>query len=188
MQTLRKAIVLFLALTVVVGILYPLAVTGLAMLVFPEQSSGSLIYDRDGRLAGSRLIGQPFADPGHFWSRPSATSDPPYNSLASGGSNLGPTNADLLRQFRERVEKLRASGMQGPIPADLVMASGSGLDPDITLEAALAQIPRIARVRHLPEAELRGLVLRQARGKPWNPLGVPRVNVLELNLRLGTLR
>ena len=158
MKEIKTGILLFVALSLLTGILYPAAVTVLAQTIFPKQSAGSIIYKADGTPAGSALIGQPFSDPKYFWPRPSATADFPYNALASGGSNLGPTNKELSRQIAERLKSLRESGIHGSLPADLVMASGSGLDPNISPEAALIQITRISKARNIPEAELLRLV------------------------------
>ncbi|HVW69372.1 MAG TPA: potassium-transporting ATPase subunit KdpC [Steroidobacteraceae bacterium] len=187
--TLRPALVLFLILTAVTGIAYPLLITGIAQTVFPRQAGGSLVL-RDGKVTGSRLIGQSFSDPGHFWSRPSATAPQPYNGLASGGSNLGPLNPALTDAVKARVEALRAAdpAQRTPIPVDLVTASGSGLDPDITLAAAEYQVPRVARSRGLKPQVVEALIAAHARGRRLGILGEPRVNVLELNLALERLK
>lgn len=185
---LRPALTLFVTLSIVCGAVYPLLVTGLAQLVFPDAANGSLVV-RDGRVVGSRLIGQQFADPGHFWGRPSATAPMAYNAGASGGSNLGPANPDRLAAVRARVAALRAAdpGQTAPVPVDLVTASASGLDPDISLAAARYQAPRVARARGLAEAQVQALVDRTALA-PWlGFLGEPRVNVLQLNLALESL-
>lgn len=186
-QTLRPALALFVLLSVVTGLVYPFAVTGVAQLLFPWQANGSLVM-RDGKPVGSALIGQQFADPGHFWGRPSATAPQPYNAAASTGSNLGPLNPALVEAVQARIAALRAvdPGNLAPVPVDLVTASGSGLDPDISLAAARYQAPRVARVRGLPPAEITALIERHAR-RPWlGVLGEPRVNVLALNLALDT--
>lgn len=186
-QTLRPALALFVLLSVVTGLVYPFAVTGVAQLLFPWQANGSLVM-RDGKPVGSALIGQQFADPGHFWGRPSATAPQPYNAAASTGSNLGPLNPALVEAVKARVEALRAAdpGNAAPVPVDLVTASGSGLDPDISLAAARYQAPRVARVRGLPPAQITAQIERHAR-RPWlGILGEPRVNVLALNLALDT--
>lgn len=186
-QTLRPALALFVLLSVVTGLVYPFAVTGVAQLLFPWQANGSLVM-RDGKPVGSALIGQQFADPGHFWGRPSATAPQPYNAAASTGSNLGPLNPALVEAAQARIAALRAAdpGNAAPVPVDLVTASGSGLDPDISLAAARYQAPRVARVRGLPPAQITAQIERHAR-RPWlGILGEPRVNVLALNLALDT--
>ena len=187
MKELRISVLLFIALSVLTGIFYPVAVTILARFIFPGQASGSFIYSADGNPAGSELIGQPFSDPKYFWPRPSATTDFPYNALASGGSNLGPTNKDLINQVAERVKSFRESGIRGPLAADLVMASGSGLDPHISEEGAILQISRIARERRIPEEKIKALVKNHLDGRQFGFLGEPRVNVLLLNLALDKL-
>jgi K+-transporting ATPase ATPase C chain len=184
-QTLRPALALFVLLSVLTGLVYPLAVTGVAQLLFPWQANGSLIV-RDGQPVGSALIGQQFADPGHFWGRPSATAPQPYNAAASTGSDLGPLNPVLVAAVQARIAALKAAdpGNVAPVPVDLVTASGSGLDPDISLAAARYQAPRVARVRGLPPAQITALIERHAR-RPWlGVLGEPRVNVLALNRAL----
>ena len=183
--TLRAAVLLFLLLSVVTGLLYPLLITGAAQALFPRQANGSLI-ERDGQAVGSALIGQTFTEPRYFWGRPSATGPVPYNAAASGGSNLGPTSEPLHTAVRERLAALRAAdpGNTAPVPVDLVTASGSGLDPHISLAAARYQIDRVARARGLAPHGVRALVERQAQ-RPLVPgLGEPRVNVLELNLAM----
>jgi K+-transporting ATPase ATPase C chain len=164
---------------------YPLTVTGLAQLVFPQQANGSLIV-RDGKVIGSELIGQYFDDPKYFWGRPSATSPFPYNAAASSGSNLGPTNPALIEAVKIRVAALRAADPdnEAPVPVDLVTASGSGLDPHITPAAALYQAHRVARLRGLEENQVKDLVARSTEGRQFGFLGEPRVNVLKLNLAL----
>jgi K+-transporting ATPase ATPase C chain len=186
---LRPALTLFALLALLTGVAYPLLVTGVAQAAFPERANGSLVRV-DGQVRGSRLIGQPFSAPGYFWGRPSATSPSPYDASASAGSNLGPTNPALRAAVRDRVAALRAAdpGNLTPVPVDLVTASGSGLDPDISPAAALYQTPRVARARGLEEARLRALVARHTEPRPLRLLGEPRVNVLELNLALDTLR
>jgi potassium-transporting ATPase KdpC subunit len=187
MKEIKRAVFLFVALFILTGVFYPMAVTVLAQAIFPQQASGSLIYSNDGKPAGSLLIGQPFSDPKYFWSRPSATAGSPYNPLASGGSNLGPTSKDLINQISERAKSLKALDVHGYIPADLVMASGSGLDPHISPEAALMQIPRIARERNMSEQKVHSLVQKSLEGRQLGFLGEPRVNVLKLNLDLNKL-
>lgn len=189
MKTLiRPAVSLFLLLSAVTGLAYPLAVTGIARVVFPEQAAGSLIR-KDGQLVGSALIGQQFSDPQYFWGRPSATAPRPYNAAASSGSNLGPLNPALIEAVEARLAALRAAdpGNRQPVPVELVSASASGLDPHVSPAAALWQVSRVARARGLPEAQVRSLVEGQAEGRQWGLLGEPRVNVLQLNLALDAL-
>ena len=185
MNHLRPALVSFLFLTLITGVAYPLAVTGLAKVAFPSQADGSLIV-KDGKVVGSTLIGQPFDDPKYFWGRPSATSPSPYNAAASSGSNLGPTNPALVKAVKERVDALRAAdpGNTAPVPVDLVTASASGLDPHISPAAALYQTGRVARARKLDEDAVRALVAKHTEGRQLGFLGEPRVNVLALNLAL----
>jgi K+-transporting ATPase ATPase C chain len=181
-RQLYPAIMMTLALTVLLGLVYPLVITGLAQVLFPQQSNGSLIVEH-GRIAGSTLVGQPFADPKYFWGRLSATSPQAYNASASSGSNLAPTNQALLDAVKQRVADLRAAdpGNTAPVPVDLVTASGSGLDPHITPAAALYQVARVARVRKRSVDAVRELVQRHTEGRLFAVLGEPRVNVLELN-------
>jgi K+-transporting ATPase ATPase C chain len=182
---LRPALVLFALLGALTGIVYPLAVTGVAQAVFPAQAAGSLVL-RDGAPIGSTLIGQNFSDPAHFWGRPSATAPMPYNAAASGGANLGPTNPALVDAVKARVEALRAAdpGHSVPVPVDLVTSSASGLDPHISPAAAHYQAPRVARLRQLPLEVVERLVDAHTEAPPWRLLGEPRVNVLALNLAL----
>jgi potassium-transporting ATPase KdpC subunit len=182
---LRPAIVSLALLSVVTGLAYPAIVTVVAQLIFPHQASGSLI-EKDGKAVGSTLIGQPFDDPKYFWSRPSATSPFGYNAGASSGSNLSPTNADLIKTVQGRVDALRAADPRNTaaVPVDLVTASGSGLDPHISPAAALYQVSRVAKARKLDEAVVRNLVGEHTEGRQWGMLGEPRVNVLALNLAL----
>jgi potassium-transporting ATPase KdpC subunit len=186
---LRPAVVLLILLTLLTGIAYPVAVTGVAKVLFPAQAAGTLIV-RDGKPVGSQLIGQPFSDPKYFWSRPSATSPQPYNGLSSGGSNLGPLNPALTDAVKARISALQAAdpGNRAPIPVDLVTASASGLDPDISLAAADYQADRIARLRRLSPDRVRALIADHAQGRWLGLLGEPRVNVLELNLTLDTMK
>jgi K+-transporting ATPase ATPase C chain len=184
MKEIKNGVLLFVALSLLTGVLYPAAVTILAQLMFPQQANGSILSRADGTPIGSSLIGQPFSDPKYFWPRPSATADFAYNALASGGSNLGPTNENLIKQVEERVKGLREDGAQSAVPADLVMASGSGLDPHISSESALLQIPRIAKERKMSEENLRSLVQAHLEGRQFGLLGAPRVNVVKLNLAL----
>jgi K+-transporting ATPase ATPase C chain len=184
-EHLRPAVAMLLALTLLTGVVYPLIVTGLAQIIFPQQANGSLIV-RDGKVIGSGLIGQHFDDPKYFWSRPSATSPFPYNAAASSGSNLGPTNPVLIEAVKIRVAALRAAdpGNEAPVPVDLVTASGSGLDPHISPAAALYQAKRVARARGLDENQVNELVARYTESRQFGFLGEPRVNVLKLNLAL----
>lgn len=182
---LKRGVLLFLLLTVLTGLIYPGVVTAVAQLAMPAQANGSLIV-RDGNAIGSALIGQPFSDPKHFWSRPSATGPQPYNGLASSGSNQGPTNPALSDAVKDRIAALRAADPQNtaPIPQDLVTASASGLDPHISPAAAEFQIPRIARARGIDEARLRALVAQHTQQRDFGMLGERRVNTLLLNLAL----
>jgi potassium-transporting ATPase KdpC subunit len=186
---IRPAVALFLILTLLTGIVYPLVVTGLAQVLFHDQAQGSLLMS-DGKAVGSRIIGQSFSDPKYFWSRPSATAPQPYNALASSGSNQGPLNPALTDAIKTRIEALKAAdpGNTLPIPVDLVTASGSGLDPEISLAAAQYQVRRIAKIRGLTPEAVRSLIASHARGKLFGVLGEPRVNVLELNLALDDLK
>jgi K+-transporting ATPase ATPase C chain len=185
LRQLRAALVMLTALTALTGIAYPLAVTGIAALAFPRQAEGSQLV-RDGGVVGSSLIGQPFSSPDYFWGRPSATGPVPYNAAASGGSNLAPSNPELARLARERLSVLTSADVASalPVPADLVTASGSGLDPHISPQAAEYQVARVARARGLSEEQVRALVRRYTEGRTMGFLGEPRVNVLELNLAL----
>ncbi len=186
---IRPALVLFAVMTLITGAAYPLLVTALAQLLFPSRANGSLII-RDGKVAGSELIGQSFADPRYFWSRPSATSPIPYNAAASSGSNLGPKNPALVEYARARIAAHRAQSpaAEGPVPVDLVTASGSGLDPHITPAAARYQAPRVAKARNIPQEILIRLINEHVEGRALGILGEPRVNVLRLNLALDGLR
>jgi K+-transporting ATPase ATPase C chain len=183
-KNLITAVLMTIATTVLLGILYPLLVTGLAQLIFPRQASGQLIKAKDGIVIGSRLIGQPFSGPGYFHSRPSAAGAAGYDASASGGSNLGPTNAQLIARVSGDVAKLQAENPGAPIPVDLVTTSGSGLDPDISPAAAEFQIRRVASERKISEAEVVGMVLENSENRQWGFLGEPRVHVLELNIAL----
>ena len=182
---LRPALISLILLTLITGVAYPLLVTGIAQIVFPHQANGSLIA-RDGRVVGSTLIGQLFDDPKYFWGRPSATSPHGYNAGASSGSNLGPTNPALITAVQGRVDALRAADPdnKGPVPVDLVTASGSGFDPHISPAAALYQVSRVARERKLSPDAVRALVEQHTEGRQLGFLGEPRVNVLALNLAL----
>jgi K+-transporting ATPase ATPase C chain len=183
-KNLITAVLMTIATTVLLGIFYPLVVTGLAQLIFPKQANGQLIKGNDGVVVGSRLIGQPFSGPGYFHSRPSAAGVTGYDASASGGSNLGPTNAQLITRVNGDVAKLQAENPSTPIPVDLVTMSASGLDPDISPAAAEFQIRRVASERKVTEAEVAGLVRENSENRQWGFLGEPRVHVLELNIAL----
>ena len=184
-RNILPAVLSVLVLTLLTGVLYPLAVTGVAALAFPGRASGSLLR-AGGRVAGSALIGQPFSAPRYFWGRPSATSPFPDNAALSTGSNLGPNNPVLAEQVKARIEALRRAdpGNTSPVPVDLVTASASGLDPDISLAAAYYQAPRVAKARGLSLSSVEDLVASHAEDRTFGILGEPRVNVLELNLAL----
>jgi K+-transporting ATPase ATPase C chain len=181
----RPALVLFVLLSALTGLIYPMAVTGAAKAVFPAQADGSLIV-LDGTTVGSKLIGQNFSDPKHFWGRPSATAPQPYNASASGGSNQGPLNPALADAVKGRIEALRAAdpGNTAPVPVDLVTTSGSGLDPDISPAAARYQAARVARARGVPIEQVNALIANNTQGPLWGLLGESRVNVLALNIAL----
>jgi len=194
LREIRPAIILLLALTLITGLAYPLAMTGIAGIVFPKQAQGSLI-ERDGKVVGSALIGQEFKDDKYFHGRPSETTTPdpndstkavgaPYNAANSGGSNLGPTSKALADRIKGDVEKLKAENPSMPVPVDLVTTSASGLDPDISPEAALFQVPRVAKARSMLEERVRELVAQNTAGRLGGIIGEPRVNVLALNLAL----
>jgi K+-transporting ATPase ATPase C chain len=194
LREIRPAIIVVVALTLICGLVYPLAMTGIAQLAFPHQAQGSLI-ERNGTVVGSELIGQQFDSDKYFHGRPSATTAPdpkdptktipaPYNALNSGGSNLGPSNKALIDRVKGDMDKLKSENPSAAVPADLVTTSASGLDPDISPEAALFQVPRIAKARNLPQERLRQLVEDHTDGRLFGFLGEPRVNVLKLNLAL----
>jgi potassium-transporting ATPase KdpC subunit len=183
-KNLITAVLMTIATTVLLGILYPLLVTVLAQLIFPKQANGQLIKGNDGVVVGSRLIGQPFSGPGYFHSRPSAAGAAGYDASASSGSNLGPTNAQLIARVSGDVAKLQAENPGTPIPVDLVTTSGSGLDPHISPAAAEFQIQRVASERKITEAEVAVLVRENSENRQWGFLGEPRVHVLELNIAL----
>jgi len=197
LREIRPAIVVLLALTIITGLVYPLAMTGIAQVIFPYRAQGSMI-ERDGKVVGSALIGQNFTSDKYFHGRPSATTAPdpndptktvaaPYNAANSGGSNLGPSNKALIDRVQGDMDKLKEENPSAPVPADLVTTSASGLDPDISPEAAFFQVPRIAKARNLPEDQIRQLVTDNTQGRFLGLLGEPRVNVLLLNLALDRL-
>ena len=185
LKNIRTAIITIALFTILTGLFYPLAVTGIAQLVFPHKANGSLI-EKNGKDIASELIGQPFSDPKYFWSRLSATGPFAYNASASSGSNYGPINQAYLDGVKKRIQDLKAvdSSNTQTIPADLVTASGSGLDPHISVAAALYQLPRVARIRNLNQDQVRLLVVQYTEGRQLGSLGEPRVNVLKLNLAL----
>jgi potassium-transporting ATPase KdpC subunit len=197
LREIRPAIVVLIALTLITGLVYPLVMTGIAQVAFPHQANGSMI-ERDGKVVGSALIGQDFESDKYFHGRPSATTAPdpkdptktvpaPYNAANSGGSNLGPSNKALVDRVKGDLAKLQKENPGTPVPADLVTTSASGLDPDISPEAALFQVPRVAKARNLPEDRIRQLVADNTEGRLFGLLGEPRVNVLKLNLALDHL-
>jgi K+-transporting ATPase ATPase C chain len=188
-STLRPALVIFGLLTALSGVAYPLVVTAIGHLAFPEEAGGSLVQ-RDGKVVGSSLIGQNFSDPKYIWGRPSATSPQPYNASNSGGSNLGPLNPALVEAVKGRIEALRAAdpGKSAPVPVDLVTASGSGLDPHLSVAGALYQAARVAKARNLPLAQVQQLIEKHVEGRLFGFVGEPRVNVLRLNLALDAAR
>ncbi len=184
-RQIKPAVIILFLFTLITGLLYPMLVTGIAQVIFPWEANGSLLA-KNGNVVGSLLIGQAFSDPHYFYSRPSATSPVPYNGESSSGSNLGPSNPTLLAAIKERASHFQKT--DSPIPVDLVTASGSGLDPDISPAAAFYQVARIAKLRKLPESEINQLVERFTQKRQFALLGEPRINVLELNLALDELR
>jgi potassium-transporting ATPase KdpC subunit len=187
-KEIKPALLMVVVFTVLCGGIYPAIITGISQVVFSKQANGSFITDKNGRVVGSSLIGQPFSNPKYFLPRPSSTVNFGYNPVASGGSNFGPTNPEYLREVGERVTALHARGISGKIPADLVQASGSGLDPHISPEAAEVQIFRVAKARGIREETLKKLVAAHIEDRQLGIFGARRVNVLELNLALDTLR
>src|SRR3977135_846458 len=194
LKEIRPAIIILILLTLITGVAYPLAMTAIAGVIFPKQAQGSLI-ERDGKVVGSALIGQAFKDDKYFHGRPSATTAPdpadstktvpaPYNAANSGGSNLGPTSKALNDRLKEDVDKLKQENPSAPVPIDLVTTTASGLDPDISPPAALFQVPRVAKARHMPEDRVRQLVNERIEGRTLGFFGEPRVNVLALNMAL----
>ena len=188
MKNSITAVLMTVVTTFLLGLIYPLAVTGLAQVIFPDKANGQLIQQADGIVVGSRLIGQPFSSPGYFRSRPSSAGAIGYDAAASGGSNLGPTNQKLIDRIKADVEKLQAENPNQPVPIDLVTSSASGLDPHISPAAAEFQVPRVARERGLTEAEVRNIVAAHTEGRQFGFLGEPRVHVVELNLDLDRMR
>lgn len=190
LKTARTLIVLFTLLTVLTGLIYPLVITGIAQVLFPQQANGSLIKARDGSILGSKLISQFFTDPRYFWGRLSTTSGNPYNAAASGGSNLSVSNQALLDQIQARIDALHAADPTNTlsIPVDLVTASGSGLDPDISIASANYQAARVARVRNIAIETVKSLIDQNTSGRVLGFLGEPRVNVLNLNIALDALK
>ena len=187
MKELRSAFCLCIFFTVLCGGIYPVLVTGLAQWIFPQQAQGSLITDKTGAVRGSRLIGQAFSDPKYLWPRPSATMDFAYNPLASGGSNVSPTNPAYLKTVVARLAELRHTGIQGPMLAEMVQASASGLDPHISPQAAFMQIARIAKMRGIAEARVAQIIAEKREERQFGFMGVPRINVLAVNVALDNV-
>lgn len=188
MQEIKPALVMLILFTVICGGIYPAVVTGLAQVLFPRQAAGSFIAGQAGQVTGSSLIGQPFSEAKYLWPRPSATAEFPYNPLASGGSNAGPSNPAYLKTVSERLQGLRAAGISGPVSADLAQASASGLDPHLSPQAASSQVRRIAQARNISEERVARLIASHREDRQFGFLGAPRVNVLAVNLELDRLR
>jgi len=188
MKNLVTAILFTIVTTILFGLIYPLAVTGIAQIIFPDKANGQLIRQADGTIVGSRIIGQPFTGPGYFHSRPSAAGVAGYDAGASSGSNLGPTSQKLIDRIKADAARIQAENPNQPVPVDLVTTSASGLDPHISPAAAEFQIPRVARERRLMESELRQIVAGHTEGRTVGFLGEPRINVLELNIDLDSRR
>ncbi len=188
MKNLVTAILFTIVTTILFGLIYPLAVTGIAQIIFPDKANGQLIRQADGTIVGSRIIGQPFTGPGYFHSRPSAAGVAGYDAGASSGSNLGPTSQKLIDRIKADAARIQAKNPNQPVPVDLVTTSASGLDPHISPAAAEFQIPRVARERRLMESELRQIVAAHTEGRTVGFLGEPRINVLELNIDLDSRR
>jgi K+-transporting ATPase ATPase C chain len=188
MKNLVTAILFTIVTTILFGLIYPLAVTGIAQIIFPDKANGQLIRQADGTIVGSRIIGQPFTGPGYFHSRPSAAGVAGYDAGASSGSNLGPTSQKLIDRIKADAARIQAENPNQPVPVDLVTTSASGLDPHISPAAAEFQIPRVARERRLMESELRQIVAAHTEGRTVGFLGEPRINVLELNIDLDSRR
>ena len=188
MKEIKPAILMLILFTVICGGIYPAAVTSLAQVIFPKQAMGSLVTDKSGKVLGSTLIGQPFSDPKYLWPRPSATTDFGYNPMASGGSNASPTNPAYLKTVGERLEGLRVAGVNGPVAADLVQASASGLDPHISPQAANVQIRRIAKVRGLNDERVARVIAEHLEERQFGFIGAPRINVLAVNLELDMIK
>ena len=188
MKEIKPAILMLILFTIICGGIYPAAVTGLAQACFSRQAAGSLLRDHTGKVIGSALIGQPFSDPKYLWPRPSATTDFGYNPMASGGSNTSPTNPIYLKTVGERLQGLRVAGVNGPVAADLVQASASGLDPHISPQAANVQIRRIAKVRGLSEERVARVIAEHLEERQFGFMGAPRINVLAVNLELDMIK
>ncbi len=187
MKEIKPALLMLILFTIICGGIYPAVVTGLAQAIFPRQAGGSLVIDPSGKVVGSSLIGQPFSDPKYLWPRPSATGEFAYNPMASGGSNLSPTSPAYLKRVGERLQGLAATGVRGPVAADLVQASGSGLDPHLSPQAASVQVPRIARARSISEERVARVIADHLEGRQLGFMGAPRINVLAVNLDLDTM-